>query len=114
MTHDQVITIAIGSVVAGVVGLGFVAVRSLVARAIQQMDTMVHEIKKAQEEISRDFQQFRLEAAHAYATQVALEKAERENHASHANIHGRIDELSGLVIAVKTVQDHCKHCQGKI
>ena len=113
MTNERLVTIIIGSVVTGLVGLVFIAIRALVSRAVGQMDTWVKEIKESTDGVKREFNDFRIEAARNYATWNALEKSERENHGSHATIHGRLDKLSDDVIRVRTVQEHCKHCRGE-
>lgn len=112
MTSERIITLIIGSVVTGLIGLGFIAVKAMLDRMVKQFDAWFQEMKLAQAEIRSDFNAFRLEAAQNYATQIQLEKAERENHSSHATIHARLDNLHADLVRIDTVQRHCKHCRG--
>lgn len=113
MSTERIVTVIIGIVLTGAFGLLFAGIRAVIERAVHQMDDMVRSIKDSVDGIRKEFDDFRIEAARNYATQVQLDKTERENHGSHSKIHSRIDELAGVVKEVETIQKHCRHCRGE-
>lgn len=110
----QITMILVGAIVSGVVGLGFALVGNLVKREMSRIDVAIEKLEKATEKISKELSDYRLESARNYATQEHLAKVERENSASHGNIHGRIDGITEKVIRIQTVQENCKACRGDL
>jgi hypothetical protein len=104
--------VIVGAIVSGVVGLGFGMVGNLVKREMKRIDDAIEKLERSTEKISRELADYRLESARNYATQEHLAKVERENSASHGNIHGRIDSISEKVIRIQTVQENCRSCRG--
>jgi len=104
----QIIT-TFGSLVAGLFGILKPMLNQVVIRMEKRFDT----IEKQYQKMSNDLNDFKFETIKQYASRAELENQERSNTASHATMHGRIDDMSHRVTVIETVQKQCSGCNSK-
>lgn len=103
------------------VGIIWQILKGLLSKVVIDMTTKITEIEtqfktlsisleKFGQEIKKEFYDFKLEIVKGYATAETVEKAERDNHASHATIWSELNLMKERIKGVETVQKQCPGC----
>jgi hypothetical protein len=103
---------SVGALVFGIVKYAFSGFNKLIDIKFDKLDNRLGEIELNQKLISKELTDFKLDVISKYLNRAEFESSERSNSASHAVMHGRMDDINQRVTVIETIQKQCKGCNG--